>query len=85
MENAMPKSRERPLYSEAVYGMRNTKMIAAAASLSAGLPKRFAKKSGIVAESRCCVMMRVRRPRTAHARSEPISALPMPAHVADSP
>ena len=60
-------------------------MIAEAASLSEGEPKRLAKKSGIVAESRCCVMMRVRRPRTAHARSEPTSALPMPAQVALMP
>ena len=60
-------------------------MIADAASLRAGDPKRFAKKSGIVAESRCCVMIRVRRPSTAHARSEPITALPMPAHVAEMP
>ena len=68
-----------------MYGMRNTKMIAAAASFSAGLPNRLAKKSGIVAEFRCCVMMRVRRPRMAQASSEPISALPMPAHVAEMP
>ena len=60
-------------------------MIIAAMIFSAGLPKRLAKKSGIVAESRCCVMMRVRRPSTAHARSEPMSALPMPAHVAEMP
>ena len=60
-------------------------MIAEAASLSEGEPKRFAKKSGIVAESRCCVMMRVRRPRTAQARSDPTRALPMPAQVALMP
>ena len=59
--------------------------MAAAMSFKAGLPKRLAKKSGMVAESRCCVMMRVRRPRTAQARSEPMSAFPMPAQVAEMP
>ena len=65
--------------------MRKMKMMAAAMSFRAGLPKRLAKKSGMVAESRCCVMMRVRRPRTAQARSEPMSAFPMPAQVAEMP
>ena len=60
-------------------------MIALAAILSALLPKRLPKNSGIVALERCCVMMRVRRPSTAHAKSEPINALPMPAHVAAMP
>ena len=60
-------------------------MMIAAMIFSAGLPNRLAKKSGMVAESRCCVMMRVRRPRTAHARREPMSALPMPTHVAEMP
>ena len=65
--------------------MRKTNMMAAAMSFREGLPKRLAKKSGIVAESRCWVMMRVRRPRTAHARSDPMRALPMPAQVAEIP
>ena len=85
MENAIPKRRESPLYSDAVYGMRNMKIMIDAISLRPGLPKRLAKKSGIVAESRCCVMMRVRRPSIDHASSEPMRALPMPAHVADMP
>jgi len=47
--------------------------------------KRSPKNCGIVAESRCCVMIRVRRPRITHARREPIRALPIPAHVAAIP
>lgn len=53
--------------------------------LSALLSKREPKKAGIVAESKCCVMMRVRRPRTTQASSEPTSALPMPIHVEAMP
>ena len=60
-------------------------MITDAASLSDDESKRFAKKSGIVAESRCCVRSRVRRPRIIHARSEPTTALPMPTHVEEMP
>ncbi len=47
--------------------------------------KRLPKKSGIVRESSFCVMTRVRRPRTSHARSEPMNALPRPIQVADRP
>ena len=46
---------------------------------------RFSKKSGIVALDRCCVMIRVRRPRMTQAISEPIRALPMPTQVAAIP
>ena len=38
------------------------------------LPNRAPKNSGIVAESRCCVIILVRLPRITHASSEPISA-----------
>ena len=61
------------------------KVIMEAAILRFSLPKRFPKNSGIVAVSRCCVMILVRLPRILHARREPISALPMPAHVAAMP
>ena len=81
MSNAMANSLDSPLYSEAVYGIRNTKMIAEAPTFSARLPKRFSKNSGIVALLSWRVMMRVRRPRITHASSEPISALPTPTHV----
>ena len=81
----MPNRRLRPLYSDAVYGIRNTKMMAEAASFSPRLPKRLPKNWGMVAASRCCVMTRVRRPRTAQASSEPSRALPMPAQVAATP
>ena len=40
---------------------------------------------GIVAELRCCVIMRVRLPRMTHASSEPTSALPMPIHAEARP
>ena len=57
----------------------------AAATLSALLSNLLPKKSGIVFESRCFVMTLVRRPRTIHARSEPMTALPIPIHVEDTP
>ena len=60
-------------------------MIAEDAILREGLLKRALKNCGMVALERCCVMTRVRRPRNAHAINEPISALPMPAHVAAMP
>ena len=47
--------------------------------------KSPAKNSGMVALSRCCVIMRVRRPSTAQASREPRMALPMPAQVAATP
>ena len=48
-------------------------------------PNRLPKNSGMVAESRCWVMMRVRRPSTTQANREPRIALPMPAQVAAIP
>ena len=54
------------------------KMMIDAATFREGAEKRFSKKSGIVALDRCCVMMRVRRPRMTQAISEPIRALPIP-------
>ena len=48
---------------------------------SALLSKRLPKNSGMVAELRCCVIMRVRLPKIAQARNEPISALPKPIQV----
>ena len=61
------------------------KVMTDAAIFSASLSKRLPKKSGIVAELRCWVMMRVRRPKTVQARKEPSSALPIPAQVAAIP
>ena len=49
--------------------------------LSPLLSKRLPKNSGMVAELRCWVIMRVRLPRITHASSEPIKALPMPIQV----
>ena len=65
--------------------MRKMKMMTEAAIFSLSLPKRLPKNSGMVAELRCWVMMRVRRPSTAQASSEPSRALPMPAQVAAMP
>ena len=59
--------------------------MAEARSLSFLLPKRLPKNSGMVALSRCWLMIRVRRPSTAQARSEPKRALPMPTQVAATP
>ena len=59
--------------------------MAEAAIFSDREPKRLPKNSGMVALSRCWVMIRVRRPSTAQASSEPRMALPMPAQVAATP
>ena len=56
-------------------------VIAEAASLSASESNLFPRNSGIVAESKCCVMIRVRLPSTAQAIKEPIRAFPIPIHV----
>ena len=56
-------------------------MITADAILSALELYLFAKKSGIVAESMCCVITRVLLPRMFHASREPIKAFPKPIHV----
>ena len=52
---------------------------------SLGQQYRLAKKSGMVALSRCLVMTRVRRPSTTQASRLPIRALPMPIQVAETP
>ena len=39
------------------------------------------KNSGMVAESRCCVIIRVLLPRTTHASSDPMMAFPRPIQV----
>ena len=81
----MPNRRDRPLYKEAVYGIKKIKIITEAPTFNGLLPKRSPKNWGIVAESKCCVIMRVLRPNTAHANREPIIAFPIPAHVAAIP
>ncbi len=43
------------------------------------------KNWGIVALSRCCVIILVRLPRTIHAISDPSIAFPIPAHVEAMP
>ena len=48
-------------------------------------PKRLPKNCGIVAESRCWLIILVRLPRINQAISEPIKALPIPAQVAAIP
>ena len=59
--------------------------MAEAASFSRRLSNRLPKNSGMVALSRCWVMMRVRRPSTTQASREPRKALPSPAQVAAMP
>ena len=56
-----------------------------AATLSAWLLYLDSKNCGMVAESRCCVMIRVRLPRMTQARRDPISALPIPTQVEAMP
>ena len=63
----------------------NTKQINDAAILSASLRSLLPKKSGIVALAKYWLIMRVLLPSTAQAISEPINALPSPAHVAAIP
>ena len=61
------------------------KIISEAPSFRLVLWKRSPKNWGMVAESRCWDMMRVRRPRITQAIREPMMAFPMPAQVADIP
>ena len=65
--------------------MRKMKMMTEAATFREGLPNRLPKNSGMVALSRCWDMMRVRRPSTTQASSEPRRAFPIPAQVAAMP
>ena len=81
----MPNRRDRPLYTLAVYGMRNTKMMAAAAMRKPFDWNRAPKNSGIVDAPRRCVISRVRGPSTHQASKLPRMALPMPIHVAATP
>ena len=83
--NPSSNSLEMPMYTPAVYGMRNTKAMTDATMRSPSESKRVPKKSGIVRLWRCCVISRVRLARMSHARSEPITAFPMPIHVDESP
>ena len=83
--NTMLNRLDRPLYSEAVYGIMKMNTMMDAAIFRLFEPKRFSKKSGIVLVSRCLVMIRVRRPRISHARSEPMNALPRPTQVLARP
>ena len=61
------------------------KMMIEATTFREGAENRFSKKSGMVALARCWVMIRVRRPRMTQAMRDPISALPIPTHVAAIP
>ena len=52
--------------------------MAEAQSFKGLLLKRLPKNSGMVAELKCCVIMRVRRPSTTQASMEPMIAFPSP-------
>ena len=73
------------MYSDAVYGIRNINTITEANTLSGTESNLLPKKSGIVFASSFCVMILVLLPRMFQAISEPMKALPSPAHVADIP
>ena len=64
-----------------MYGIRKINTITEAATFNGTDSNLFPKKSGIVLASRCCVITLVLLPRTFHASSEPINALPSPAQV----
>ena len=85
MLNAIPNSLESPLYSDAVYGIRKINTIIDAPIFSGCDANRFPKNCGMVAESRCWLMILVRLPRITQASNEPMIALPIPAHVAETP
>ena len=85
MLNAISNSLDSPLYTEAVYGIRKMKTIMDAATLSALDPYRSPKKSGIVLDWRCWVMIFVLLPSTTQARRLPMTALPMPIQVLAMP
>jgi hypothetical protein len=59
--------------------------ISDATILSILLLKRFSKNSGMVDAPKCLVIRRVRRPSKNQAKSEPISALPIPIQVDETP
>ena len=62
-----------------------TKVMMEAATFRDLLSKRSPKNWGMVAESKCWVMIRVRRPRMIQAIMEPIRALPRPIQVEAMP
>ena len=64
-----------------MYGIRKINTITEAATFNGTDSNLLPKKSGIVLASRGCVITLVLLPRTFHASSEPINALPSPAQV----
>ena len=81
----MPNNLDRPLYTEAVYGMRKMNTITEAVIFIALLSYLSPKKSGIVFDPRCCVITFVRLPSTTQARRLPITAFPIPIQVQAMP
>jgi hypothetical protein len=77
--------RDNPLYTLAVYGIKNKNTTNAENIRIAADLYRDPKNSGIVALSKCLDITRVRRPKTSHASSDPIIALPNPIQIADTP
>ena len=69
------------MYRDAVYGIMNIKVITEAAIFRELLPNLLPKNSGMVAVSRCWVMILVLLPSTTQARREPRIVLPMPTQV----
>ena len=61
--------------------MRKMNIIIEAPILRALLSNLDPKNSGMVAESRCWVIILVPRPRTTQASRDPMKALPIPIHV----
>ncbi len=78
--NAILKSLERPLYTDAVYGIKNMNTITADAVLSPFESYLFSKNSGIVDALRCFDIFLVLSPSRTHARALPIRAFPTPIH-----
>jgi hypothetical protein len=85
MPNAIWNIRDKPLYSEAVYGMRKMKIIIAATKRIFCELYLVPKKSGIVELWSPCVILRVRLPRIIHGSKLPRTALPSPIHAAEIP
>ena len=65
--------------------MRKTQVMRAAQVVSFGDSNLLPKKSGMVREPMCWVIILVRLPRMTHAMSEPMIAFPSPAQVAATP
>ena len=81
MSNAIPNNLERPLYNEAVYGIKNMNMIQEEMIFMDLLLYLLSKNSGIVLESSFCVISLVLLPSTTHASRDPRIAFPIPIHV----